>query len=65
MKEIDRTLTFQHDFAEDRRIPVHGATVPTTVTELVLTLFDALSSTAADADHHVRVVTAQLTLLAD
>lgn len=57
-------LTSQHHPAKHRVVPVQRAAVPAVVSKLVLTLPDPLFGSFTDGLHQIRVLLAQLPLLA-
>ena len=48
-------FTFQHDLAEDWRVPVQRATVPAVSPELVLAFLDPHFDPLTETDHDPRV----------
>ena len=58
-------FTFEHDFAEDGRVPGGCGAVPLVVVELFLALGDADLGAPDHRHHHVRVRPAQLPLASD
>ena len=62
---VGACLTFEHDLAEHGGVATGRAAVPSVVQELVLALADAHLDALADADHDIRVLAADASLLAD